>query len=145
MAYSTDVALAEEIAREAHFGAVDKAGKPYIEHPERVAGRLDDPRLKVIAWLHDVVEDSYISLELIWDRFGEDTANAVDALTHRKGEMWADYLTRVKGNEFAKAVKISDLIDNSNLSRLSKIGPRDVARQAKYNRALYYLMDADGE
>ena len=59
--------------------------------------------------------------------------------------MWADYLTRVKGNEFAKAVKISDLIDNSNLSRLAKIGPRDVARQAKYNRALYYLMDADGE
>ena len=65
MAYSTDVALAEEIAREAHFGAVDKAGKPYIEHPERVAGRLEHPRLKVIAWLHDVVEDSYISLELI--------------------------------------------------------------------------------
>ena len=141
MAYSTDVALAEVIARGAHFGAVDKAGKPYIEHPERVAGRLDDPRLKVIAWLHDVVEDSCISLELIWDRFGEETANAVDALTHRKGEMWADYLTRVKKNEFATAVKISDLIDNSNLSRIPQITMRDVDRQAKYNKALRFMLE----
>lgn len=145
MNYSIDVDRARTLAAMKHAGAVDKAGAPYIDHPARVAARFDDPELKVIAWLHDLVEDTDVSLTEILDAFGPDTAEAIDALTHRKGEPWAVYLARVKLNPVATAVKISDLIDNSNLSRMPVVTAKDVKRQAKYNRALYFLMDVDGE
>lgn len=142
--YSEDVGKAERMASVAHTGAVDKAGKPYIEHPARVAAWVKEPREKVVAWLHDVVEDTNITLEEIEKEFGKDTAEAVNAITHRKDEPWADYLARAKANEVARAVKIADLIDNSNLSRLPEVRPKDVKRQAKYNRALYFMMNVEG-
>ena len=144
MGYSGDVDKARKIAEEAHKGAVDKAGKPYIFHPERVAASVKTPEKKVVAWLHDVVEDTDVSIEEIEREFGPETAEAVKAITHGKDEPWAAYLTRVKANEVAKAVKIADLIDNSNLSRLPEVKPKDVMRQAKYNRAVYFRMDVDG-
>ncbi|MBQ8074221.1 MAG: HD domain-containing protein [Clostridia bacterium] len=144
MAYSEDVGKAGMIAAAAHVGAVDKAGAPYIEHPKRVAARVSEPREKVVAWLHDVVEDTGVTLEEIEKEFGKETAEAVNAITHRKDEPWADYLCRVKANPIARAVKIADLIDNSNLSRLPEVKPKDVKRQAKYNRALYFLMNVEG-
>ena len=143
MAYSEDINKAERIAAAAHTGAVDKSGKPYIEHPERVAAWVKEPREKVVAWLHDVVEDTDFTLGDIEREFGPETAAAVNAITHRKDEPWADYLMRVKSNEVARTVKIADLIDNSNLSRLTEVRPKDVKRQAKYNRALYFLMNVD--
>lgn len=143
MAYSTDVEKAMNLAREAHKGILDKAGVPYINHPERVAGRLKKPEEKVVGWLHDTVEDTDVTLARIEAEFGPETAAAVDAVSRRKGEAWADYLVRVKANPVAKAVKISDLIDNSNLSRFENVTAREVKRQAKYNRALYFLTDAD--
>ena len=145
MAYSVEVEKAETIARTAHAGQVDKAGMYYAGHPERVAARMDKPEEKVVAWLHDVVEDTGFTLEDIDREFGFETAVAVDAVTHRKGESWSSYLCRVKGNEIARKVKIADLIDNSNLSRLPVVKEKDIIRQAKYNRALYFLMDVDGE
>lgn len=145
MAYSIDVKKAVEIATIAHDGQVDKADMPYFLHPQRVADRMETPEGKVVAWLHDVVEDTGVTLDKVREMFGPETAEAVDALTHRKGEAWADYLTRVKGNDMAKVVKISDLIDNSNLSRLPEVSAKDVLRQAKYNRALIYLMNVEGE
>ena len=143
MAYSIDIEKAEAMARKAHAGAVDKSGKPYIEHPERVAARLEKPEEKVVGWLHDTVEDTDLTLEDVRQEFGPDTAEAVDAISHREDEPWAAYLMRVKANDVARAVKISDLIDNSNLSRIPKVQPKDVKRQAKYNRALYLLMDVE--
>lgn len=145
MSLSTDVKMARDLATSAHLGAVDKAGAPYILHPERVANRLNSPEEKVVAWLHDVVEDTDVTIEKIAEMFGYDTAKVVDAITHRKGESWTDYLCRVKGNKIATSVKISDLIDNSNLSRLKKITKRDIDRSAKYHRALIFLMEIDGE
>ena len=141
--YSTDIDKARNLATQAHQGQVDKAGLPYIEHPRRVAGRLDTPQAQVVGWLHDVVEDTEISLETIRELFGEETASAVDAVTHRGKESWSDYLIRVKQHPLAKEVKISDLIDNSNLSRIPVVTAKDVQRQAKYNRALFFLMDLD--
>lgn len=143
MAYSVEVEKAETIARTAHAGQVDKAGVDYISHPERVAARMDTPEEKVVAWLHDVVEDTGFTIEDIEREFGFETAVAVYAVTHRKGESWANYLCRVKSNEIVRKVKIADLIDNSNLSRLPVVKEKDI--QAKYNRALYFLMDVDGE
>ena len=145
MSYSKNVKMAEKVAREAHEGAVDKAGAPYIEHPRRVAERLETPEERVVGWLHDVVEDTTVSLGNIATWFGNDTADAMDAVTHRKGESWSDYLTRVKANPIAKAVKISDLIDNVSLSRMPEVKPKDVMRADKYVRALYFPMEIDGE
>ena len=145
LSYSTDIEKAKKLATIAHEGQVDKAGEPYIRHPERIASWLSRPESIVVAWLHDVVEDTGITINTICEAFGYETAEAVSALTHRKGEAWADYLTRVKANEIATEVKVGDLIDNSNLSRLKEVSAKDVMRQAKYNRALIYLMNVEGE
>ncbi len=143
MAYSTDTEKARALALRAHAGQVDRAGEPYAGHPARVAARMQTDEARVVAWLHDVVEDTGVTLAEIGEAFGPETAAAVDAITHRGGEAWGDYLFRVKANPVAAAVKVSDLIDNSNLSRLPQVTARDVARQAKYNRALYFLLNAD--
>lgn len=141
MAYSVDVEKARKFALHAHTGRVDKAGMPYAGHLERVAGRLmDDPATAVVAWLHDTVEDTGVTLDLIRSEFGEETAAAVEAITHRPGEDYMEYVKRAGEHPFARKVKISDLIDNSNLSRLPNVTMKDVNRQKKYNVALSYLM-----
>ncbi|MCR4885560.1 MAG: HD domain-containing protein [Clostridiales bacterium] len=137
---SRDVKTAQEWAERLHQGQVDKSGKPYIGHPARVAGRLQTPEAQVVGWLHDTVEDTGLSLSEVEKEFGIETAKAVDAVSRKDGEDWDAYLLRVKKNPIARQVKISDLIDNSNLSRLDHITIKDVLRQAKYNRALQFLL-----
>lgn len=143
MALSKDVEIAKALAEKLHAGHVDKSGKPYIDHPMRVVSWLDTPEEKVVGWLHDTVEDTGLSLAEVERIFGAETARAVDAITHREDEPWERYLARVKENPIARQVKISDLIDNSNLSRLPNITMRDIKRQAKYNAALQYLMTGE--
>lgn len=141
MAYSTDVEAAKALAARMHAGQTDKAGLPYITHPMRVAERLESPEEKVVAWLHDTVEDTGLTVDDISARFGPETAEAVDAVSRRDAEAWEDYIDRVAANPVARAVKISDLIDNSNLSRIPRVTTRDVKRQARYNRALMKLLE----
>ena len=143
MAYSIDVAAARALATKAHDGQTDKAGLPYIAHPERVALRMESPELQVIGWLHDTVEDTPIALQDIEGAFGPETAAAVDAISRRDGEKWSDYLDRVAANPMARQVKISDLIDNSNLSRIPHVTLKDVERQKKYNKALKKLLEKE--
>lgn len=139
--YSTDVDAAKALATRMHERQVDKAGLPYITHPQRVASRLANPEAKVVGWLHDTVEDTALTLMEIEAQFGPETAAAVDAISRRAGEDWDEYLERVRANRVARQVKISDLIDNSNLGRIPHITLRDVERQARYNRALRKLME----
>lgn len=139
--YSRDTKTAQAWAERLHQGQVDKAGQPYVGHPARVAGRLETPEAQVVGWLHDTVEDTGLTLEEVEKQFGPDTAAALDAVTRRDGEYWDDYLLRVKANPVATQVKISDLIDNSNLSRIPRVTMRDVKRQEKYNKALQFLMN----
>lgn len=143
MALSRDVAGAKALAEKAHAGQFDRAGLPYVGHPMRVAGRMQTPETQVVGWLHDTVEDTAVTLKDIEAAFGPETAAAVDAISRREGEKWRDYLVRVKANPTATAVKLSDLIDNSNLSRLPTVTLRDVKRQKRYNKALKYLMDEE--
>lgn len=140
MAYNTNVEAAKALAERMHDVQVDKAGLPYITHPMRVASRLESPEAQVIGWLHDTVEDTTLTLADVEAQFGPETASAVDAISRRKGECWDDYLERVQANPLARQVKISDLIDNSNLSRIPHITMKDVKRQAKYNKALRKLL-----
>ena len=102
---------------------------------------MNTPEEQVVGWLHDTVEDTGLTLQEIENQFGSETAAAVDAISRRDGEEWAEYLKRVKKNEVARKVKISDLIDNSNLSRIPNVTLRDVDRQERYNKALRFMME----
>lgn len=136
-------AAAEVYAERMHQEQADKAGQPYIDHLRRVADRMLTPELRIVAWLHDIVEDTYTSLAQIHEAFGPEIGAAVDAITRRPAEHYSDYIRRVGENPMARAVKIADLIDNSNLSRLSAVTLEDVKRQRKYNRAITYLLLID--
>lgn len=114
-----DLNKAIDIANHAHAGQFDKGGKPYILHPLRVMMAMDGDDERIVAVLHDVVEDSCWLLEaLIEQGLRPDLAEAVDALTHRDGEPYmASYIERVAANPLARKVKLADLADNLSPSR----------------------------
>lgn len=127
------------IAYLAHLGQHDKAGRPYIDHPERVADEVSPlgPEYEAAAWLHDVVEDSHVTLDVLrGEGIPDDVVAAVDALTHRKGETRADYYERIRGNGIALAVKQADIADNLNPGRLAMLSPDEAKRlERKYAKA----------
>ena len=136
------VRRAQALAMSAHDGQVDKAGRPYIEHPERVVGHLLNPTAQetVVAWLHDVVEDAGITLEYLENEFGSEVATAVDAITNRPGETKTDYYSRVRANPIALTVKAADLADNTDPARLELLDPNLRARlESKYALARHEL------
>jgi len=135
------VRKAEAIACVAHAKQVDKAGQPYIGHIERVAARVTSDEAKCVAWLHDVLEDSDVLPEAEMRRiFGDEITEGVLSVTHREDESYEDFVRRAAENPLGREVKIADLIDNSNLSRLDVVTLKDVQRQRKYNDALMYLL-----
>lgn len=138
--YNTDVEKARALAERLHAYQTDKSGQPYVGHLARVAADVETDEARVVAWLHDSVEDTDLTVADVAAEFGPDTAHAVDCMTHRSGDSYEAYLARVKTDPVARLVKISDLTDNSNLTRLRTVTLRDVARQAKYNRALRYML-----
>lgn len=133
--------IAEEIAKKAHDGQVDKVGVPYITHPVRVAASCGSIEEKIVALLHDVVEDTPITLsDLKAAGMPGHVTAAVDAITKRDNEKNIDYLERVKANPIAKAVKLKDLADNFSPARFEKLSESDKARLAKkYSFAIEYL------
>lgn len=134
------VIRALEIAAVAHAGQVDKAGVAYICHPITVAGLMETPEEKMVAYLHDVVEDTDVTLgDLERAGFSSTVLNAVNAITHREGESRADYLKRVKADPLARRVKLADLTHNSNLSRIPDPKEKDIKRREKYLKEMEYL------
>ena len=116
--------VARELATVAHRGQLDKAGRPYIEHPARVAAAVAHglgPRhpAVAVAWLHDVVEDTAVTLEELASQLTAEQLSALDALTHRDGETRESYLLRVKQHPWAASVKRADIADNSATERLA--------------------------
>lgn len=136
--------LAIGIAASAHRGQTDRGGAPYILHPLRVMMAMDTDQERIVGVLHDVVEDSpAIRLSEIEATFGTRIAAAVDALTKREGEAYDDYLGRVETDEIAIKVKLADLKDNSDLSRLGRTPTdEDRKRMDKYLRARAILQSA---
>jgi len=117
------IGAAFELALTAHAGQVDKAGAPYIGHVARVAARVadgpEDEAARVVALLHDVVEDTKVTLAEVEAQFGAEIAQAVDALTRRKSEPGESYYARVRANALALVVKRADIDDNADPARLS--------------------------
>jgi (p)ppGpp synthase/HD superfamily hydrolase len=132
---------AYELARDAHAGQVDQGGHPYILHLEEVANLVTTEEEKIVALLHDIVEDTSVTLDVIYEQFGVVIGDAVDAMTKREGvEPFLDYLKRAKTNPIARQVKIADMIHNSDLKRLP-FPPReeDVQREEKYQIAIEWM------
>ena len=119
---------------------MDKAGKAYIMHPVRVASKFKEDDLIIVSLLHDVVEDTDIQLDQIESMFGKEIALAVDGLTRRESESFDDFISRCSKNELSRRVKIEDLKDNMNLSRLKTVSEKDLSRVEKYKKALNNLM-----
>lgn len=132
------------VATQAHSGQVDKAGEPYILHPLRLMASMTTEAERVTALLHDVAEDCKgWDVRRITDEFGTEVGAAVDALTKQDGEVYDAYLTRVEANPIAVKVKLADLTDNSDMSRLKHTSEKDKERLRKYQLAISRLMKAE--
>ncbi len=128
------------IAVEAHTGQFDKAGEPYILHPLRVMMGVSTPESRIAAVLHDVVEDSEWTLDdLRREGFSDTVLSAVDSVTRRDEESYDDFVIRSGQDPIGRDVKIADLRDNANLSRIPHPTPKDEARKQRYLKALATL------
>ena len=122
-----------EIAAAAHAGQTDKAGQPYILHPLRVMLRVNTDVERMAAVLHDVVEDTPVTLErLTSEGFPPSVVAAVEALTKRDGETREDAARRAVRDSIARNVKLADNAENLDLSRIAKPTEKDYARLEEY-------------
>lgn len=141
MFYSELINKAINIAYNAHHGQIDKAGLPYFLHPVIVAQSMNTESEICAALLHDVVEDSNITISELEKIFPPEITQAVNLLTHRPGISYQDYILAIKSNPIAKKVKLADIAHNLDKTRLTT--PELLAnyekRKAKYNRALEIL------
>jgi (p)ppGpp synthase/HD superfamily hydrolase len=125
------------IAAEAHAGQVDKAGAPYILHPLRLMLQMEKTEDRIVAVLHDVVEDTDWTLEgLRKEGFHQVIIDAIDSVTWRKHEDYEDFIQRAAQNQIGSRVKLADLRDNSDLSRIANPQAKDFKRVDKYRWAI---------
>ena len=139
--------LALRIAIRAHEGQKDKAGREYVMHPIRVAERCKDPKAKIVALLHDTIEDTDVTPEYLRSQgFPEEIIEGVLSVTKQEGEEgeenYEDFVLRAAKNPLGKEVKLADLEDNMDIRRLKNITDDDVTRLRKYLRA-WHLLNGD--
>jgi guanosine-3',5'-bis(diphosphate) 3'-pyrophosphohydrolase len=131
------------IAAQAHAGQVDKAGQPYILHPLRVMLRVSSDAERMAAALHDVVEDSDVTLQqLTSEGFPSEVVEAVDALTKRPGETRIQAAHRAAAHPVARVVKLADNAENLDISRIPNPTERDLARTEEYKLVRSILLAA---
>lgn len=131
--------LALQIAQKAHSGQVDKAGKDYILHPTTVASYMDTDVEKTIAYLHDVLEDTDVTVDALRNIFPNEIVDTLITLTHRKDESYFEYIQRVSKSKLAKKVKVADLLHNLDITRIKEPTKQDYERLEKYKKAILYL------
>lgn len=125
-----------QIATRAHAGQVDKAGEPYIFHPLRVMMAGSNEVECICGVLHDTIEDSDITLEsLRKEGFSDEVLEVLDCLTKRDDENYDEFITRILTNKIACIVKLADLHDNMDLTRIKNSTEQDKARMEKYCKA----------
>ncbi|WLG92834.1 HD domain-containing protein [Pseudomonas cucumis] len=128
------------IAAAAHEGQVDKGGAPYILHPLKVMLRVNTLEERIVAVLHDVVEDCGISLDdLRNEGFSETVLMAIASVTKVPDESYEEFVERVAQNPIGRVVKLADLEENSDLSRIAEPSWEDLERVEKYRRAIGVL------
>lgn len=126
-----------DLALSAHMGQKDKTGDDYFEHPFRISAPFivsGDAEAAIVSLLHDCVEDTWVTLGFLEDRFPEEIVEAVDAITRREGETYRQYIKRLCHNDIARRVKVEDIKDNLRSERMFVGAPLD-----RYYRALGWI------
>lgn len=139
MIYTKLTREAMKVAYSAHHGQTDKAGVPYIFHPAHVAESMTDEVLTCVALLHDVVEDTDVTLEDLVQKFPPEVIEPLRLLTRQRGIDYLDYVRAIKTNPIATKVKLADLAHNADVSRISgctDVLPEKIEHlQARYAQA----------
>lgn len=131
---------AMQIAEKVHKNQVDKGGKPYINHPVRVERMCSKQEDRLVALLHDTVEDGDIASEyLLMVGFPQEVVDAVLSVSRNRGEDYFDFIHRCKSNPIGRRVKLADLKDNMDITRLNELTDKDVERLKKYHKAYKIL------
>ena len=140
MIYTQLTKKALKLCFEAHKEQIDKTGMPYVFHPFHLAEQMDDEISTVCALLHDVIEDTDITVEML-DQMGfpQEVLTVLELLTHDEVVPYMDYVKNISLNPIAKKVKIADLLHNSDVSRLDFVDEYAVKRNQKYQEALRIL------
>ena len=140
MIYTPLTKKALKISFAAHKDQVDKSGMPYVYHPFHLAEQMNDENSTCVALLHDVVEDTDISLDdLASDGFPAEVIEALTLMTHNDNVPYMDYVRKIKTNPIAAKVKLADLEHNSDLTRLDLVDDAALERADKYRRAIFLL------
>lgn len=140
MIYTENTKKAMRIMFEKQKNQMGKDGVPYIFHPWHVAESMTDEKRTIVALLHDVVEDTEVTIEdLRREGFSEDIIEALTLLTHKEEMDYYAYIRKIRTNPIARDVKVADLMHNSDTSRLKELSQEDIERTNKYQKCLKYL------
>ena len=144
MLYTPLTCKAMQIAYAAHHGQVDKGGLPYIFHPYHLAEQMDDEVSCCAALLHDVAEDTDMTLEELEREFPREVMEVLSLLTHQKDVPYYDYVQAVKANPIAVKIKLADIAHNSDQTRCPNLTPEQLAYfRDKYARAVAILTEGE--
>lgn len=145
MLYTDLTKKAMRISYDAHHGQSDKGGMPYVFHPYHLAEQMDDELSICAALLHDVVEDTDITIEQLEKEFPKEVVDAVRILTMPPSTDYFEYIEQIKHNDIAKKVKLADLAHNGDETRVLNDGEapteRVIQRREKYRKAKMILLD----
>ena len=144
MIYTALTVKAMQIAYRAHEGQVDQMGVPYIFHPFHLAEQMTDEASVCAALLHDVAEDTSVTLEQLRQDFPPEVTDALALLTHSEGVDYLDYVRAIAENPIARKVKLADLAHNGDEARMAMVSRDEEWRQrheAKYRRAKEILLE----
>lgn len=140
MIYTALTKKALRISFNAHKNQIDKSGMPYVYHPFHLAEQMSDEYTTCVALLHDVVEDTDITIDDIKNEgFPKDVIDAIALMTHDNDVPYLEYVAMIKKDPIAAAVKLADLRHNSDLSRLDIVDSKALERIEKYKKAIQIL------
>ena len=144
MIYTRLTKAALLLSFEAHKDQVDKSGMPYVYHPFHLAESMKDEYTTVVALLHDVVEDTDYTLEDLAEMgYPKEVVEALSCMTHDPDTPYMEYVAKIAENPIARAVKIADLLHNSDLTRLDEPSESAYKRVEKYKEALRILTESE--
>ena len=142
MLYTPLTCKAMRTAYDAHHGQVDKGGLPYIFHPYHLAEQMEDEISCCAALLHDVVEDTAVTMDALETEFPPEVIAVLKLLTHREGVPYFDYIRQIRENPIAVKIKLADIAHNSDQSRCPGLaGQQRASLKDKYARALAILTE----
>ena len=142
LSYNEQFQIALELAVEKHKNQTDKAGNPYILHPLHVMENVNSKEGKIVAILHDIIEDTDITEDyLLKIGLSKRIVDAVVALTRSEDKNYQEYIKNLSSNPLAKEVKLADLEHNMDLKRLPTLEEKDLERNRKYQIAYHYLIN----